>query len=201
MNFNKIYEVTHNLDAPLQPIEDGRPVREAEKQEQTAACTEKPENTKSPLSQAREKARNALSSNIVPNQIIEFTRENYDKELGGTQETPIGNVVMGKNVYKGGDFFSKMEAKTEGKDRRKDICQVKTTITTPSIIIKVQNYENRYIYGKAFDDTEDGGKEKQVFSVIVDNGTAISSYGEDHANIREFVYKNLTTAESLIYPK
>jgi hypothetical protein len=41
MNFTKIYEVTHNLDAPLQPIEDGRPVREAEEQEQTATNPEK----------------------------------------------------------------------------------------------------------------------------------------------------------------
>jgi hypothetical protein len=41
-----------------------------------------------------------LSSNIVPNEVIDFIRENYDKELGGEVKTPIGNVVMGKNVYK-----------------------------------------------------------------------------------------------------
>jgi hypothetical protein len=66
MNF-RIYEVTHNLYAPLQPIEDGSPIREsidtlfeqiyknslyeriyreAEEQEQTAANPKKPENTK-----------------------------------------------------------------------------------------------------------------------------------------------------------
>lgn len=61
----------------------------------------------------RKIARDALSSTIVKNEIIPFTRENYDNELTKQPiKTPIGNVVMGQKVYKGGDVFEKMIAHT-----------------------------------------------------------------------------------------
>jgi hypothetical protein len=185
----KLFEQIY-FECRLKPVFD-RILRETEENQGLI-------DQKSPLSQARKIERDALSSNIVENEIIPFTRENYTKELGGTLKTPIGNVVMGQNIYKGGDAFEKMAAHT---DRQNDIFKVKTTLRDPSIIIKSPRYQNGCIYAKVFDDSMVKGKMRQIFSVIVDNGKVISSYGEDHARIRTFVDSNIISPESLIWPK
>jgi hypothetical protein len=119
-----------------------------------------------------------------------------------TLNTPIGNVVMGQNVYKGGDVFEKMKAKTNEKhNRENDIFKIRTTLTKPSIILRTLRYKNGLIYAKVFNDTETGGKGRQVFSVIVVEGDVISSYNEDHARIRDFVDSNITSPEHLIWPQ
>ena len=71
----------------------------------------------------------------------------------------------------------------------------------PSIIIKVDGYTKRYIYAKVFDDSSLGGKERQVFYVIVDDEIVISNFNRDHLRIRNFVKKFIKSSENLFWYK
>ena len=75
-------------------------------------------NDKSPLSKARGIARKVLGLNITKNEIIDFTKENYEKELGGEIQTPLGNVKMSNSNWGGGtkNAFQKMNDKIGRKE-------------------------------------------------------------------------------------
>jgi hypothetical protein len=187
MDFEKIY-----FECNVKPLFE-RVLREADNNEVAV-------NGSSPLSQTRKTARDALGLNITKNQIILFTEENYKRELGGDIKTPVEVAKMSETNWAGGTegAFQKMNDKS---GRQEDIFKVKTTLTDPSIIIKTANYNNRNLYAKVFDDSSFGGKERQVFSVIVDNGSVISNYNRDHLRIREFVNKFILSPENLIWSK
>ena len=157
-------------------------------------------NEKSPLSEARRIARHALSQNIVENTVIEFTEENYRKELGGEIDTPLGKVKMSINNWGGGtkNSFQKMNDKA---GRQDDIFKTKETLIGPSIIIKILDFENRYMYAKVFDDSALGGKERQIFYSIVDNNTVITNFNREHLRIRDFVKKFITSPKNLHWYK
>jgi hypothetical protein len=166
MNFNKIYEVTHNPDAPLPPS----PVRKAEEQE---------DQSKSQISTIRKFARDLLKSStkITQEHIVDYTRDNYNLNLGDKIKTPIEYVLMGEGKHvnwnnKGLDLFEKLN----DKDRKSVIMKIRMTLEKPQMIIRFSASDselsdgrhNGKIYLRSFDNTIlQGGKAYQPFLVVV----------------------------------
>jgi hypothetical protein len=89
MDFKKIY-----FECNVRPLFE-QVLREADNTEQIT-------NESLSLSQTRRTDRNALGSNITKNQIIAFTKENYQRELSGNIQTPIEIVKMSEINWAGG---------------------------------------------------------------------------------------------------
>jgi hypothetical protein len=159
-------------------------------------------NEQPPLSKTQKIARYTLGSpaNIIKNEAMEFTEENYRKELGGEISTPLGNVKMSEDNWGGGakNSFQKMSDKP---NRKKDIFKARWALEDPSIIIKLSDFQDRYMYAKVFDDADLGGKERQVFYAIVDNSAVIRDFNRERLRIRNFVGKYIASPENLFWHK
>lgn len=86
-----------------------------------------------------EKVLNQLHSEMAEFPEVEFTRENYDKYLGGEIETPLGKAKMGDNQYE----------KLKANGRTSLIGAVFETLTNPGYMGR--DTDGKIIYIKTFE--------------------------------------------------
>jgi hypothetical protein len=132
MNFNKIYEVTHNLDAPLQPIEDGSPIREANgKAIPTNAMTDYKKQGLS-FDQISEKIKEKMEGIVTPLNLYQFIDdETFQADYDNLYSNKVFNTPLGLKAKTGGGQFAKLIDRS----RKKLLYSIQNVLEDPTVII------------------------------------------------------------------
>lgn len=150
------------------------------KKEQTIQKNEEIFEKSKNIDELKKELNIALKEVAKPLEIIDFTRENYNKLFPQQNiKTPIENVKLGANQFE----------KLEKKEREKLLKAVYDVLNNPDIIINEERQnvfnekENAHIYGKSFVINE---KFKTVQSVVIEiegENISISSHERELNNL------------------
>ena len=140
----------------------------------------------------REELKKALNKIAKPLEIIEFSRENYNKLFPeGYVNSPIEKVKLGEHQFE----------KLDVKERQQILKAVFDVLKTPDIVINEEretvfgDKKPSHVYAKSF---EFNGKNKAVQSIVVaieDENVSISTHQRDINN----VVNKIKNARQLIY--
>lgn len=124
--------------------------------------------------------KKALNENAKPLELVDFTRENYNKLFPyGKIDSPIENVKLGEHQFE----------KLDAKERQHILKAVYDVLKTPHIIINEEretvfgDKKPSHVYAKSF---EFNGKNKAVQSIVVaieDDNVSISTHQREINNL------------------
>jgi hypothetical protein len=217
MDYEKIYEESQDLDAPLQSVDDGLPVRERsavqmyealyrEAEENQADDTAGQETTQPVAGQTNtqqtwQTIKNLLRTNEKQLSIVDLNPQNYEELLGGGKK-PIATgynntkVTMANGSNGGFDLYKKLSSKKDTRSLKAGrtilLDGIRETLENPILVISDHDEDRRpaisYIRSYNYNNDKNQMCKSPLKVIVTLQNIVVSAYFVDYDNIRDLIF-------------